>query len=142
MFVCLLFIYYLPCKSRFNTVCIIKQSFFWWWYGINKRNIDAVCVLEMGSLVGCAPTPVKLLSHLAKCALKFSWIMNNNAFLIVQWLHTLIKLHYHTETLHLKGQFVKLFWIINWNAQMTISGISQFCQFWVCPIRVQPFINT
>ena len=41
----------------------------------NKKNIDVVCVLEMASLVGGAPTPVKPLSHLAKCVLKFSWII-------------------------------------------------------------------
>lgn len=128
MFVYYLFIIYHVPKFRFNTACIIKQSFFWWWYGVlNKRNIDRFCFLEMGSLVECAPTTVKLLSHLAKCALKFSWIIRLACLFsdFTHWKSCIC----HAQWLHWKGQFVKLtlFWIsINLNAQIKITGFSQF----------------
>ena len=79
----------------------------------NKRTIDRFCFLEMGSLVGCAPIRVKLLSHLAKCALKFSGIIRL-ACLILQWLHTLIKLHLSCWMASLERAVCRLKIILNY----------------------------
>ena len=113
MFVYYLFIIYHVPKSRFNTACIIKQSFFWWWYGVlNKRNIDRFCFLEMGSLVGCAPTTVKLLSHWKKL-MCIKDRLNDKACSLVQWLHTLKKLHLSCSMASLERAVCKVNIILN-----------------------------